>query len=175
MPTPFLIRRAVLAVFSLFAFNTSSRAQSTGDSLGLSPVQAQKFAVAAVQILQKLRGVTLDFTPASLQEIDRFVLKLRDEGSKPETVNNLIVALGCYVGEVMVRNLDFVWAMPNEQERTVGFSYVGVRSKTGYFSNPIGKVLKLFTNGQEDSVAYFYNVVAQQISTASESRPRQAK
>jgi hypothetical protein len=75
----------------------------------------------------------------------------------------------------MVRNLDFVWAMPNEQERTVGFSYVGVRSGNGYFSNPINKVFKLLVNGEEDSVAYLYAVAARQISTASGSPLRPAK
>jgi hypothetical protein len=121
--------------------------------------QAQKMAGAAVLIAAQVHGKELNYSPESLALVDEIVLKLREEGHTLSTINNTVVFLGCYVGEVFIRNLGFNWAFPGVEERAVGFEYLGIRNSQGLFSNPIGKVSKRLQNGAEDSVAHLYQAV----------------
>ena len=119
-------------------------------------------------MVQQLDGDHLDYSPESLKAVDRILLKLHDEGTAPQSIQKTVIAFGCYVGEVMVRNLGYKWDMPSEKERSVGFSMIGVRDKKGGFSNPIGKVYKRVQNGQEDSVVFFYEVFSKSIADSAE-------
>lgn len=123
-----------------------------------TPEDASELAAYAVKLAREVEGVTLDYSPESLKHIDHTVLSFKEAGRKANDVPGTLVIFGCYVGEVLVRNLGSKWDMPNEKEKKLGFEGVGVRSKSGAFWNPIGKVFKLLANGEEDSVHYFYVV-----------------
>jgi hypothetical protein len=124
-----------------------------------TPDDARQLAERAVQAAKNIEGITLDYSPESLKHIDRIVLQLRNGGVPMKQIGGTLVAFGCYVGEVLVRNLSAHWDYPNEKERAVGFDILGVRMKKGGFWHPIGKVFKLMANGDEDSVVYLYAVV----------------
>ena len=125
----------------------------------LTPDEAPRLAEIAVTVFQKIDEPRLDYSPESLKAIDRIVLKFRSEGDSVESVTKSLTVLGCYVGEVMVRNLGYKWDIPTGKERSVGLTRLGVRG-SGLFFNPIGKVFNLMANGEGDSVVVFYDFAA---------------
>ena len=71
------------------------------------------------------------------------------------------IVIGCYVGEVMVRNLGAIWVNPNEVSSPLSSSDGNIpliQTSVGTLSNPIGKVFKAIDNGSEDSIVWFYEV-----------------
>lgn len=130
-------------------------------AFGTSPEQAPKLAETAVDAIEKWNGQRLDYSPASLQAIDRLVLVFRDEGKTPSAMTATLLTFGCYVGEVLARHLSLRWDRPSKVEYDLGFTSIGLRAKDGSFTDPIGKVFKLLLNGKEDSVVFLYSVAAQ--------------
>ena len=128
-----------------------------------TPEDASEIAAYAVKLVREIEGISLDYSPDSLSHIDATVLSFRKSGKTSRDVGGTLVVFGCYVGEVIVRNLGAKWEMPGEQERKMGFDIVGIRTPSGAFWNPIGKVFKLLANGEEDSVEYLYTVVKSKI------------
>ena len=149
-----LCRTFVLSIILCLAAVTA--AYSKSPSLDLMPDKARNLAELAVVVIQKSQGKLLDFSPESLKTVDELVLGFKKEGNTPQSMNKTLVILGCYVGEVMVRNLGYQWDNPTDTEMAFGFDVTGIRGKNGGLSNPIGKVFKLMTIGEEDSVMAFY-------------------
>ena len=81
----------------------------------MTPADAAKYATLAVSMAEKLEGSKLDYSPNSLKSVDEIILKFHMAGKKPEDMQRTIIVLGCYVGEVMIRNLGGKWEMPNEK------------------------------------------------------------
>lgn len=106
--------------------------------------------------------VELDYSPRSLQHIDRVVLSFHERRLTMNDIGETVFVFGCYVGEVVVRNKGAKWVVPDERLQKLGFTMMGVELKDGKFLNPIGKTIKLLENGQEDSVVYFYTALANQ-------------
>lgn len=125
-----------------------------------TPQNAAALADRAVKTIRDVEGIALDYSPSSLKHIDRIVLGFHAEGLRFNEVGETAFVFGCYVGEVIVRNLGARWEMPDEEGRKLGFGMMGVRLRDGTFLNPIGKALKLLQNGSEDSVEYFYHALA---------------
>jgi len=146
-----------LYAFAIFIFVTAiSPAYSQNLNLDLMPDQAEKWAGVGSTVLRATTGKNLDYSPESLKIVDEYVLNLKKSGAKPQVINKTLIALGCYVGQVMVQHLDNKWDNPTPAEMKLGFDVTGIRAKNGAFSNPIGKVFKLLRNGEEDSVVAFY-------------------
>ncbi|MCX7205600.1 MAG: hypothetical protein NT086_06345 [Proteobacteria bacterium] len=156
-------------IISLFLATTASQANEL--SLDLMPSKATALAEVTVNVVAQMNGKKLDYSPESLKIIDQLVLGFRKEGNSVESMNKTLIIFGCYVGEVMVRNLGYKWDNPTQKEISIGFDLTGVRGKNAGFSNPIGKVFKLMKNGQEDSVEHFYNVFSKDLT---ELAPEQA-
>lgn len=159
-----IYRYAALALLLFSTFVTSAYSQTL--SLDLMPDKAKVLAEIAVTVAEKANGQRLDYSPESLKAVDQLVLGFRKEGNTPQTMRRTLLALGCYVGEVMVRNLGYKWDNPSEKEMALGFDVTGIRGKDGGLSNPIGKVYKLIQNGEEDSVVFFYQVFSQDMGKA---------
>lgn len=157
-----LIQYFALPIAFLFLMETAAA------QVGITPEQAPQIAEFAVTQVKQFDGYLLDYSPESLKIIDRIVLKLHDEGNSPQSMPKTVTILGCYVGEVMVRNLGYKWDLPTEKEKAVGFEIVGIRDKKGGFSNPIGKIYKRLQNGNEDSVMQFYQVFSTSIAESVE-------
>lgn len=127
---------------------------------GPSPENAAQFASAAVEVSKEIYGYDLDYSPASLQRVDEMVDKFRASGHSLPRAESALFALGCYVGEVMVRNAGARWCTREEvgAEKTCSFPILIQMSPT-QTCNPIGKVYKRMSNGAEDSVVDLYGVV----------------
>jgi hypothetical protein len=121
--------------------------------------QATSAAEQAVAIAKKVDGTNLDYSAESLKSVDRIVLGMRKDGTKPEQVQGTLFILGAYVGEVIVRNTKGArWTNPPKEIVAAGMDVMGVTTRAGVFLNPIGKVHKLLLNGEEDSVIGLYEL-----------------
>ena len=70
--------------------------------------------------------------------------------------------MGCYVGEVFVRNAKARWRTTESLGMaTVASSPIVIQMPDGRGCNPVGKVYKRFQNGPEDNIAWFYHVMAE--------------
>jgi hypothetical protein len=74
-----------------------------------SAENAVDHARVAVQAIREEFDSALDFTPASLETLEGHIEQLREEGWTAEDSAELLFVLGCYVGQVMVRNLRGKW------------------------------------------------------------------
>lgn len=119
-----------------------------------SPATAAEIAGRAVAAAQTLSAVELDFSPASLHDVDAILDGFRGPGS--DLMAEPIFVLGCYLGEVMVRNAGYVWVdTPAELAQHLG-SLTVYHPGTHTHANPISKAFKRVDYGSPDNLTYFY-------------------
>jgi hypothetical protein len=127
-----------------------------------TPEFAATHAQLAVDAARNIDHVHLDYSPASLGEVDRILGKFHAEGLTEDQMGATVFSFGCYVGEVLVRNNSGRWVMPGQSALSklgLGDSnMMVVELPDGGVWNPIMKAFKLLKNGESDSVAYFYRV-----------------
>lgn len=155
---------ALAAPQPLAAASAPAAAQAPAEPPPFTVRDARTLAAGAVKLVKDVEKVDLDYSPASLQEIDRIVLNMRDEGTQAATALQVLLVLGCYVGEVLVRNTDAVWEEPTPAERQAGARLPGVRGKSGRLWDPVERVFQLLRNGGGDSVAFYYAIVKRDVS-----------
>jgi hypothetical protein len=143
-------------------------AQNGGMSLTPSPENAAEIAAMAVPVVEQNYGVTLDFGAASLKDLDAIVDDLRRD-QRFEALQPLLFSMGCYVGEVLVRNAGGRWRTTEELGMgAVASSPIAVEMPDGRGCNPVGRVYKRFQKGREDSLAGFFQAMA---GTATGEKP----
>ncbi|MFI6205730.1 hypothetical protein ACIBAI_04940 [Streptomyces sp. NPDC051041] len=99
----------------------------------------------------------LDYSVASLRVVDFLIDGLRKGGADGERAQAVLLGLGAYVGEVLVRRAGAVWVDLDADQRACFGQPVGVRMPDGRVWNPIGKVHNRFrTGGPEESLRTFY-------------------
>ena len=129
-----------------------------------TPESASELAELAVQITRNVTGFELDYSQETLEHVDEMVLGFRDGGLTVREMEESMVVLGCYLGEVIVRNCGGTWKWSEEtQYRTLappGTLVLEMPNEAVW--NPIGKAFKLLENGAEDSLAFFCSVVCGQ-------------
>ena len=138
------------------------------------PANAGKFAADMVISAREISGVTLDYSPGSLREVDTIIEDFRRDGVTSEMVGETLFGFGCYVGEVFVRNRNGRWRLTAEtpMRDVAGLPFV-IELPDGTFCNPMDKVFKRLENGFEDDLPYFYTVFAgpQESGAGKERRP----
>lgn len=125
----------------------------------LSAQTASNYAQTAVNMVAQLDGAKLDYSTASLKEVDRILFGFHANGDKSVNLSGTAIVIGCYVGEVMIRNLEAIWVNSNEVSSPLASSDGNlplIQTSVGTLSNPIGKVFKAIDNGSEDSIVWFY-------------------
>lgn len=127
-----------------------------------TPEHAAKLAQISVDTARHVDNVHLDYTPASLAEVDKILGRFHAEGLRAGEIGETVFSFGCYAGEVMARNLGGVWKMPSDcgvhEPLKLGFSFMVSQLPNGAICNPIGKAFKLLEQGEGESLAYFYQV-----------------
>jgi hypothetical protein len=126
-----------------------------------TPEHAAALADLVVPVARDVSKATLDYSPASLKEVDRIIENFRRDGVRFKQVAETLFSFGCYVGEVLVRHAGGSWRVGSETPlaKFAGGPLV-IQTGPEDFCNPIGKVFKRFENGEEDSLEYFYTVFA---------------
>jgi hypothetical protein len=129
-------------------------------SLNPSPSNAAEIAGMTVPVVLQNYGVTLDYSPASLKELDAIVDDLRRD-QRFEAVQTLLFSMGCYVGEVLVRNAGGRWRTAEDLGMDkAAVSPIAVEMPGGKAFSPVARVYRRFQKGREDSLAAFYLAIA---------------
>ncbi|WP_241473877.1 hypothetical protein [Mycolicibacterium neoaurum] len=120
------------------------------------PEHAAEHAQRVVVAAQSISRVVLDFSPASLRDVDAILDDFAESGSN--AVAETVFAFGCYIGEVLVRHSGYHWvATPAGLSATLGPLTV-YRESTGARVNPISKAFKRVDYGPVDDLMYFYDI-----------------
>ena len=125
-----------------------------------SPANAAEIAAMALPVVEQNYGLTLDYSPESLGQLDAIIDDLRRD-QRFEALQTLLFSMGCYVGEVLVRHAGGRWRTTQDLgQGTVASSPIAVQMPDGRACNPVGRVYRRFQKGREDSLAGFYQSMA---------------
>ena len=131
-------------------FRTRAEKQQEAERWSLTPFQARLRAAWVVRSAAKL-GVELDYTPESLANVDFLIDKERQTSvGLTKEMKLVLLSLGAYVGEVMIRHLGARWARgadPTSQDPLV--LVVGGR----YAVNVVSITFRRFLAGDPHSLA----------------------
>lgn len=127
------------------------------------PENAARFAERIVSSMKEDDQIDLDYSVASLELINEILEAYRNVEKVPTIyeIAATLFSLGCYVGEVLVRNnADAYWdLLPEDSTESPLNSGLVVELPKGTTANPIGKVVKRFENGEGDDLPAFYKMV----------------
>lgn len=121
---------------------------------GASAMRA--YTSAFVIRLTERNRLPLDYSVASLRLVDLVVDGLRRDQPRRDQVDGILLGLGAYTGEVIVRRAGGVWVDFDPAQRELFRQTVGVRMPDCRVWNPLGKVVNRFESGPEESVQRLY-------------------
>ncbi len=125
-----------------------------------TPDNGIKFAQQFVEAVKKTENTELDFSVDTLDFVDKFLQRFRDEGLTVNDFAETIFVTGSYVGQVMVNNNNGIWIRQEEANLPDGVSMmpIVVKLPNGNIIDPIAKAFKRFHYGDTDNIKYFYQV-----------------
>jgi hypothetical protein len=116
---------------------------------------APQFADDVTRWVRKRFAVELDYSVGSLQAVDELLGKMHAQNVALDKVGETLWCLGCYVGEVFVRNADAVWK-DDELPPVAKDSGAIWLARGERWINPIGKVVKRAANAGDGDLLAFY-------------------
>lgn len=126
-----------------------------------SPENARDHAQIAVDMAREEWDGRLDFSPSSLEIADSLIDSLREEGIDGEGAAEALFVLGCYLGEVMVRELGGAWvATARSALRGVSPWPMVVALADGSAWDAIGKAYKRLELGDSEYLPAFFESAA---------------
>jgi hypothetical protein len=121
-----------------------------------------RLAADIVAMVREGAGIRLDYSPSSLALLDRVIDGIRREKPPTEAVTSTLAGFGAYTGEVLVRKAGAFWVDFDEGQHDTFGQPFGIRTPDGRLWNPLGKVIKRYENGADDSLRLYYlSVVGQ--------------
>jgi hypothetical protein len=113
-----------------------------------TPADAPGLASLAADSALSVRGLHLDYSPASLANVETLLDRLRAEGAATAETDAALLALGCYLGEMFVRAGRGRWRATGETPmKDMAEAPLLVELDSGDYCNPIGRVRKCFESG----------------------------
>jgi hypothetical protein len=97
-------------------------------------------------------GHHYDHAPANASRLDAWVDSFVADGPRGDVVHSVVLSMGAYVGEILVRNAGDTWTF----EPQAGAP--GIKLPSGLVCFPLSKVGKRITVGPEHSIAQFVDV-----------------
>ena len=126
-----------------------------------SPKNAHDHAELAVRVAAEEFDTTLDYSPESLEALDAEIESLRDSGLDGEAAAEVLFVFGCYLGEVLVQNLDGAWAPTTRSPlRDVSPWPMVVTLPDGSAWDTIGKVYRRLELGDSEFLPAFFHWAA---------------
>jgi hypothetical protein len=123
----------------------------------VSPSTAPQLAEGSVAFVEQKFGFKLPYTPGSLILVDALIDKIKATGATEQQASGLLSGLGCYVGEVFVRNARASWRSAAEMGMTRSCRFPAVIALPGPAGcDPIGRVFERFESGSTGGVARLY-------------------
>jgi len=108
-------------------------------------------------------GLELDYTPATMKELEELLAAHFAPGSADDNPA-LIVSMGCYVGEVIVRSFGGAWRADEELFHSPA---VVIEGKLQTRTFPLSRVWRRFEYGAKHSLVDYYGEVRRTLSTLS--------
>jgi hypothetical protein len=99
--------------------------------------------------------LALDYSVESLQRLDQFISEHFEPPGARRIETSLLLGVGSYLGEVLVRQLDGAWA---EDGKPLVVDIEGLEP-----INPLKKAQLRFQNGKQDSLAWVYHVLHKKV------------
>jgi hypothetical protein len=126
--------------------------------LKVSPSTATAVAAGSVAFVEKRFGFALPYTPESLIVVDAIVDKIKATGATEQQASALLSGLGCYVGEVFVRNAKASWRWAAEMQMSAPCRCAVVLAMPDVTAcDAIGTVFARFGGGEaSESAALLY-------------------
>jgi hypothetical protein len=126
----------------------------------------QEIAEECVLRFAEVFGIALDFSEESLSNLEDLLSRM---DSPPTQMSLMVSDLGCYLGEMLIRNLGGHWIVYRE----LFHSAVSFGEESDWYF-PFHKVYKRISSGDEaDSLEYFYRSVKRQcLRPLSDDFPR---
>jgi hypothetical protein len=125
------------------------------------PEHAKDLAEVCVEAAGRISGLFLDYSTASLSLVERQIDSFAEQGLHADQIASTLFCFGCYVGEVLVRNLGGKWLLTDASKmRDLTPWPMVVQMDSGDCWNPIGKVFKRFEEGRGEDLGYFYKIAA---------------
>jgi hypothetical protein len=126
-----------------------------------TPENASDHAAIAVRVAREDWDARLDYSRASLEELDRQIDTLREEGLDGEEAAETLFVFGCYLGEVLVRRLGGAWvATAQSALRDVSPWPMVVTLPDGSSWDAIGKAYKRLELGDAEFLPAFFDAAA---------------
>ena len=119
------------------------------------PVDAQHMSDIAQLASVSVRASTgspLNFEPSSVPDIDQYLGEIAAEVGGSDELAELVLKLGAYIGELMVRHAGGEWVAPPAE---IGPGWPVVLLPSGYYATPVDRAFKRVENGVEDSIVTF--------------------
>ena len=155
-----------------FFFGKTPAALFQIDLYGRRPGEPAELAEEFIQTALRQWDTGLDYSQDSLPVVEELLTaSLRDNPDpdwpreEPPILHVLIVALGCYLGEVILHNsnLPGSWISSEDWGETL------VLEVEEFVLDPIGKARAFLDNGPEDSVAYYARYVLWELEVVRQS------
>lgn len=126
-----------------------------------NPENAALHARIAVELARDDYDAELDLSPASLEVADALIDSLREEGRDGEQAAEVLFVLGCYLGEVMVRQLGGAW-VPTARSPLRGVSPwpMVVALRDGSAWDAIGKAYRRLELGDSEYLPAFFEMAS---------------
>jgi hypothetical protein len=118
-----------------------------------------RLAADLVRMVREGSGIRLDYTPSSLALVDRIIDGIRRERPPAGAIAPTLLGFGAYAGEVLCRRSGAVWVDFTAEQRGMFGQPFGIRTADGRVWNPLGKAVKRYETGAEDSLHRFYLTV----------------
>jgi hypothetical protein len=122
---------------------------------------AHEHAELAVEVAREQFDDRLDYTEDSVDRVDAHIDTLREDGLSAEDAAEALFVMGCYLGEVMRRELSGRWLPTLRSElRQLSPWPMVVRLPSGSTWDPIGKVFKRFELGDSEYLPAYFHAAA---------------
>lgn len=126
-----------------------------------TPDTARDHARLAVELAREEFDLDLDFSPPSLERLDAQIETLREDGLNGEDAAEALFVMGCYLGEVMARNLGGMWtATARSPLRDLSPWPMVVTLEDGSAWDAIGKAFRRLELGDSEYLPAFYAAAA---------------
>lgn len=120
-------------------------------------ISAPRFAEDVTAWVRARFKLELDYSVASLATVDALLARMRAENVPlDDKVGETLWCLGCYVGEVFVRNANAEWKDAELPEVARATNTVWLACGEAWV-NPIGKVVRRVALGEGEDLPSFYS------------------
>lgn len=133
---------------------------------GISMVKVEEFIKLAKKICKKKFSVNLNYSMESISGVNNVLQKKLNDYLMFAEINTLLIGLGFYVGEVIIRNFGGSWGtdfvLPNRSNKEVLSPLV--LKKGDLWWSPTDKLISLIEGKSSQSLADYVNKIGSEIS-----------